>query len=144
MSRSNYAEDGDEEWSAICWRGAVASALRGRRGQDFLREMLSALDALPKKELLEGVIICSEGVCAMGAVALSSGMDTSRIDAEDGHGVASAFGIAEAMAREIAYVNDEENSSRYETGAERWLRVRRWIVGQIIIRSDELEVPKLP
>jgi hypothetical protein len=37
MSRSGYSDD-LENWSLIRWRGAVASAIRGRRGQAFLRE----------------------------------------------------------------------------------------------------------
>jgi len=47
MSRSGYSDDCDDQWSLICWRGAVKSAIRGKRGQAFLKEMLAALDALP-------------------------------------------------------------------------------------------------
>jgi hypothetical protein len=37
MSRSGYSDDygDDEPWQLIMWRGAVASAFRGRRGQPF-------------------------------------------------------------------------------------------------------------
>ena len=45
MSRSGYSDDCDT-WPLICWRGAVASALRGRRGQQFLIELRDALDAI--------------------------------------------------------------------------------------------------
>ena len=51
MSRSGY-HDGIDQWDLIRWRGAVASAIRGKRGQAFLREMLDALDALPEPKLI--------------------------------------------------------------------------------------------
>ena len=41
MSRSGYT-DGFEMWSVIRWRGAVASAIRGQRGQRLLRDLLAA------------------------------------------------------------------------------------------------------
>ena len=51
MSRSGYSDDCDT-WPLICWRGAVASALRGKRGQQFLIELRDALDAMPEKRLI--------------------------------------------------------------------------------------------
>jgi len=52
MSRSGYSDDCEDNWSWICWRGAVKSAIRGKRGQAFLRETLAALDALPERKLI--------------------------------------------------------------------------------------------
>ena len=46
MSRSGYGDD-IGQWDLIRWRGAVQSAMCGKRGQAFLKEMLAALDALP-------------------------------------------------------------------------------------------------
>ena len=51
MSRSGYSDD-LETWQLIKWRGQVMSAIRGKRGQKFLRELLAALDAMPKKILI--------------------------------------------------------------------------------------------
>jgi hypothetical protein len=45
-------------WSHIRWRGAVASAIRGGRGQAFLREMLAAMDAMPVKRLVANELRC--------------------------------------------------------------------------------------
>ena len=44
MSRSGYGDDyGDDDPLAIGrWRGAVNSAIRGKRGQQTLREILAA------------------------------------------------------------------------------------------------------
>ena len=55
MSRSGYDDyDGCEnpEWALIRWRGAVHSALCGKRGQAFLREMALALDEMGEKRLI--------------------------------------------------------------------------------------------
>lgn len=61
MSRSGYSEDWDgENWTFIRWRGAVKSALRGKRGQAFLREALAALDAMPEKRLITHDLIAFE------------------------------------------------------------------------------------
>ena len=67
MSRSGYSDECDG-WDLIRWRGAVASAIRGQRGQAFLREMLSALDAMPEKRLISEELERDGEVCAMGAV----------------------------------------------------------------------------
>ena len=45
MSRSGYSDD-DEDGRLAMWRGAVQSAIRGKRGQAALRELLTALDAM--------------------------------------------------------------------------------------------------
>ena len=51
MSRSGYSEDCDGR-ELIMWRGAVAAAIRGKRGQRALRELVVALDAMPAKRLI--------------------------------------------------------------------------------------------
>jgi hypothetical protein len=122
MSRSGYSDD-CEGWDLIRWRGAVASAIRGERGQAFLREMIVALDALPQKRLTENALEHDGEVCAMGAVGLKRGIDMNEIDATDRHSVASAFGISPALAAEIAYENDEYWR---DTPENRWQRMRKW------------------
>ena len=56
MSRSGYTDDGwDDEsaqWASIRYAGALKSAMRGKRGQAFLKELLAALDAMPVKRLI--------------------------------------------------------------------------------------------
>lgn len=54
MSRSGYSDDIDQ-WDLICWRGAVASAIRGKRGQAFLLEMWKAMTALPAPMARESI-----------------------------------------------------------------------------------------
>lgn len=131
MSRSGYSEDYDDEWGLIRWRGAVASAIRGRRGQAFLKEMLGALDALPQPELGAHELAAEGAFCAIGAVGRSRGIDMSAIDPYDANAVAATFGIAPAMAREIVYENDGSYGA-VESPATRFHRMKRWIAGQIV------------
>jgi len=124
------------------WRGAVLRAIRGKRGQAFLREMRDALDAMPVKRLVAHDLVTPDGeCCAMGAVALKRGQDVSDIDETEPDEVAGAFNIAHALAAEIAYKNDEcgpvaWNPRTYgsvdcETPEERWKRMRDWVEKQI-------------
>ena|SRR5258706_13078469 len=136
MSRSGYTDDCE---NMGLWRGAVERAIRGKRGQAFLREMAAALDAMPVKELIAGEVIRdNEHVCAIGSVALARKMDVSELEIYDGESVGQAFGVARALACEIAYENDERSNvyengtSRVETPAERWLRMRKWVAASII------------
>jgi hypothetical protein len=130
MSRSGYSEDG-EIWDFIKWRGRVASAIRGRRGQRLLLDLVNALDALPEKRLISEELILETGdVCALGAVGLKRGVLMWDVDPYDQETVAKAFDIAPCLAKEIAYINDEEGRHR-QTPEERWRRVRAWAVSQL-------------
>ncbi|MGH8551893.1 MAG: hypothetical protein ACRERS_01210, partial [Methylococcales bacterium] len=87
MSRSGYNVEMIVD--VILWRGAVASAIRGRRGQAFLKEMLKALDQMKTKRLIHDKLISiSKGdVCAIGAVGVARGMDIQSIESEDSEAV---------------------------------------------------------
>jgi hypothetical protein len=131
MGRSGYTEDWDDQWGMIRWRGAVASAIRGKRGQAFLREMLEALDALPEKKLVSDELEMEGQVCAIGSVGRARGIDMAEIDPHDYSTVAGKFGISEALAREIVYVNDEDGWRR-DTPEQRFDRVRKWIIKNLL------------
>ena len=108
MSRSGYTDDCDDQWALIRWRGAVKSAIRGARGQAMLRELIAALDALPEKRLAADSLVNADGeFCTLGALGRARGLDMSAIDPGDREAVAKAFGIAEALAAEIMFENDE-------------------------------------
>lgn len=135
MSRSGYVDDCEDNWSLIRWRGAVASAVRGRRGQAFLRELLAALDAIPTESLIAGDWHDLRGVCALGAVAHRRGVDLSGIDpggTRVPRAVADALGIPESLAAEVMYKNDESAGYWYqETPEHRWARVRSWVASLV-------------
>lgn len=136
MSRSGYHDDCDN-WDLIRYRGAVASAIKGKRGQQLLRELRAALDEMQVKELISGELEADGKYCALGVVGYVRGIDMSQIDVENSRFVAETFGIADALAREIVFINDEDGPFPYynspeETPAQRWKRVRKWVEQQII------------
>ena len=117
MSRSGYTNDGD---NFAMWRGQVANAIRGKRGQALLLDMVKALDAMPQKQLFQGHLVASDGgVCALGAVGLARGVDMQQFErhididgyADDPQGLADDLGrtlnAAHQLIMEIQYLNDE-------------------------------------
>lgn len=134
MSRSGYSDDAE---NVAMWRGAVASAIRGRRGQAFLKEMLAAFDALPERKLVSNGLEIDGAVCALGAVGKARAMELQKIDPEDHETVAGAFGVAHALACEIMFENDE--GAGYwskETPEQRFDRMRRWVSAKILPPVD--------
>lgn len=134
MSRSYYTDDCDT-WSLIRWCGAVASSIRGKRGQKFLKDALAALEAMPKKELIAEELETEEGeVCALGACGKAQGHNMLEIDPYDYKRLAQLFDVAEPLIREIEYENDECTS---DDPAERWKQMRD-LIASLIIQSPEV------
>lgn len=146
MSRSGYNDDLciDAHWQYIKWRGQVASAFRGKRGQSFLREVIESLDALPEKKLAAASFAEAGETgeptglfCTLGAVGHKRGTDMSYLEerAADDDDVSedagATFDVARAMAAEIMYENDE-GGGRNESPEDRWARMRRWIERHLI------------
>ena len=128
MSRSGYVDDCE---TINLYRASVANALRGKRGQAFLKEMAAAMDAMEEKVLIADDLVTEEGdVCAIATVARARKMDVSKLDPEDPESIAKVFGIARCMAAEIEYMNDEWGPYT-ETPEERWTRMRKWVDKQI-------------
>lgn len=130
MSRSGYCDD----LEPLClgrWRAQVASAIRGKRGQKLLTDLLHALDAMEVKELVAEELETADGqVCALGAVGKMRGCDMKNVDPEDSDIVARMFDIASQLAREIVYLNDEVY---FKTPAERYQYMRKWVSEQITL-----------
>jgi hypothetical protein len=131
MSRSGYVDDGDN-WGLIRWRGAVASAIRGRRGQAFFAELLLALDAMPERRLIDNALKADGGFCTIGVIGAARGLDMSKINPDDPEEVSRMFDIAEALAQEVAYMNDEDVPwFKEESPEERFVRMRKWVAMKI-------------
>jgi hypothetical protein len=134
MSRSGYSEDCDG-WDLIRWRGAVTSAIRGKRGQALLLELRDALDAMPEKGLIAHELVDASGAfCTLGVIGSARGLPLSEIDPEDSDQVAKWFDIAPALAKEIVFENDEA-CWRDETPQQRWDRMRQWV--ELAIKTGE-------
>jgi len=135
MSRSGYSEEVSEQELNL-WRGAVESAIRGKRGQQCLRDLAAALDAMPTKELCVMEFEAHGEVCALGALGRARGMDMSDLyEGSCPSKVAQRFGVAEALAAEIMFINDEFRPPVGTRGADisaaRWIEVRKWVESKI-------------
>jgi hypothetical protein len=135
MSRSGYS-DSNENFAV--WRGVIASATRGKRGQVFFRALLAALDAMPDKRLVEGDLETEEGaVCALGCLGKARGISLAEVDTYDYDQLGELFNIAPQLAQEVMYVNDED--FRRGSPEERWHVVRTWAARQIRVEPSELQ-----
>ena len=127
MSRSGYSNDLDPRDLAM-WRGQVTSAIGGKRGQAFLRELIEALDGMPEKRLIANVLRAYGEVCAIGSVGARRGIDLEALDPHDHEGLASVFGIAHQLVQEIEFMNDDECFGWGASPEDRWKRMRAWAV----------------
>lgn len=142
MSRSGYSEDYiDDQWGFIRYRGMVASATRGKRGQSLFRDILIGMNGMICKRLIADELETEGSVCAIGAAGKVRGVDMSGLDPDDPDTVAGTFNIADCLAREIVWMNDEVGSTgewieserrwRPESPEERFIRMRKWVRSQI-------------
>ena len=109
MSRSGLVEDdGDDPLAHGRWRGAVKSAINGKRGQKFLRELAEALDAMPEKVLVAGELQAENGChCTLGVIGHKRGLDVAKMDIDDYDAIAASLGVNAKIAQEIMWENDE-------------------------------------
>lgn len=131
MSRSGYSDECDTAELNL-WRGAVESALRGKRGQALLADLVAGLDAMPVKRLVSNELVTADGeFCSLGVVACQRNIihEIKTLDPEDCAEVAKTFGIARALAAEVVFMNDEYFSS--ETPETKWSRMRDWAVSKL-------------
>lgn len=127
MSRSGYSDDGD---NLNLYRGTVERAIKGKRGQTFLRELAEAMDEMPIKRLIANELISSGGeMCTIGVVCKARGLDVKGVDVEDPNHVGQLVNISMSMAAEIEYENDEriQYDNMSETPEQRWARMRKWV-----------------
>ena len=136
MNRSGYSDDCDDNLASGRWRGMVKSAIRGKRGQSFLRELAAEMDKMPVKELIAEELVRPDGqCCTIGVVCKSRGLDVAKIDVGEPDQVSAAVGIASCLAAEIENENDDgfwHYERNTETPAERWVRMRKWVDQRIV------------
>lgn len=133
MSRSEYSDDCR---NIGLYRGSVERAIRGKRGQAFLLDLIAALDALPEKRLITEELIHDGDVCALGSVGLRRGIDMTGLDVTNADLLGGIFNIAQCMVREVEYMNDEYYPW-VETPEQRWVRIRQWAVENLLASKGE-------
>ena len=131
MSRSGYSDECDGSELAM-WRGVVASATRGKRGQRFFRDLAAALDAMPIKRLVSGTLETDEGeVCALGCLAKAKGVTLEPDDTYDYDKLGKTFdmtkrrrnaGRAFANGRPSRFASPKTSYSRRTPRSNRWPR----------------------
>lgn len=126
MGRHGYSDDCE---NYAMWRGQVASAIRGKRGQAFLYDLISALEAMPEKKLIRNELVENGQVCALGAVGVSKGINLEDIDPYDYDALANKFGVAHQLIREIEFENDENGGSSPE---DRWVHIHSWAKNHLL------------
>lgn len=147
----------------------AASALKGRRGQKFLRSLIAALDAMPVKELVSGEFRAAEGQQdALGAVAAARGVDLYHIEGWDHRLMGLRLDIPSSLVAEIIAQNDHgvpvlkskeicgplppwipeqyrpvfaiESRKRRRL---RWQHMRDWAVRHLITHPSQIGMPYL-
>ena len=84
---------------------------------------------MPEKRLITGDLEAEGQVCTIGALGRARGVDMAKLDPEDSVSVAASFNIAEPLAREIVFLNDECGWN--ETPEQRWTRMRGDVASMI-------------
>jgi len=130
VRRSNYSDECDDNWRYIMWRGRVASSTKGKRGQKMLKDLLAALDEMPVKRLIANELKNEEGFCTLGVLGNKRAIELDALDPTDSESVAACFDIAEPLAREIVYMNDEFCSD--SSPEKRWETMHTWVKNQIL------------
>ena len=161
MSRSEYSDDCDYNTLNL-YRANVDRAIRGKRGQQFLRDLVKALEELPEKRLIVEKLEIMPGdvyrdyklvdgkyqlvvqpyppeqcwVCALGALWRAKDLEKINPEMDTGY-VAERLNIADMLAREVVWENDEHfKYYRYsgvdETPEERYDRMLRWARSNIV------------
>lgn len=74
--RVNYSEDEDFPGQFELWQANCQRSLKGKAGQAALRELETALLALPEKRLIADKLQAPDGeVCALGALGRFKGVE---------------------------------------------------------------------
>ena len=110
----------------------LAAAIRSKRGQTLLRDLLAALDAMPDKKLIAGDFVRPNGsCCALGVLGLARGIDPEYLAAlgDDYDRASKSFGASISLIRHIQDENDHRLKNA--TQDQRWAHVRGWAASKI-------------
>jgi hypothetical protein len=131
MSRISYSEDEDYPGQFSLYQANCNRSIRGKMGQEELKELRAALLSLPDERLIHGSLQDEEGgVCAIGAYAKHKGLDLSKFDPEEATDeVGMAAGMPSLVAWKVVEVNDMELCGM--TPEKRYTAMLSWVQSQI-------------
>lgn len=106
--RVDWTDEEDYTGQFALWDANCRRSIRGKAGQQALREFETALLALPEKRLIRGALVNSDGdVCAIGCYGRYKGLDLSKFDPEyDSDDVGIAAGMPRLLAWSVVALND--------------------------------------
>lgn len=149
MSRFSNCDDEEEFAGQFALQMANDErSLKGRKGQQSLRDLEAALLALPEKRLINSGLVNTNGeVCAMGALARYRGVDLPAPHMDEYWGedysdltgpLAVKLRVPDPVARRIAWLNDEGFSQCWRpiTEEQRYEEMLSWVRSQIIPPYD--------
>lgn len=113
--RISYSDDEERPGQFALWDANCERSLRGKRGQQALRDLEAALLALPDKRLIaDAVHDETGGVCALGAYGRHKGIDLSKFPNDyDSDEIGIAGGMPRLVAWTIVALNDIELDGYY-------------------------------
>lgn len=128
--RISYSEDENFPGQFELWQANCERSLRGKHGQEELKELRAALLAMPDKRLIYGLLEADGEVCAIGAYARHKGLDLSKYDPEDATDeVGIEAGMPTLVAWKVVEMNDMELS--HLSPEVRYERMLKWIESKI-------------
>ena len=154
--RINCADDEDYPGQFALWDANCRRSMRGRAGQQALRDLEAALLALPSKRLIADALEADGDVCAIACYGRAKGVDLSRFDNEDqSDDVGIAGGMPALVAWKVVAQNDlvcdtvwevadgpiQPGHGHYKGGIplvrkmtpeERYERVLSWVRSQLV------------
>lgn len=129
--RISYSDEENWPGQFELWQANCSRSLRGRSGQEELRQLRDALLALSDKRLIHGSLVDADGeVCAIGAYAKHKGLDLQDFDPED---ETDEVGIRAGMPSLVAWKVVEMNDMQFDhlTPEERYKRMLGWVEAQL-------------
>ena len=131
--RINYSDEEDWPGQFELWQGNCERSLRGRQGQQELKELKAALLALPDKSLLYKTLYDEEGgVCAVGAYGRHKGLDLTKFDVDS---ETDEVGIEAGMPKLVAWKVVEMNDILFDrtfTPEQRYEGMLAWVESKIL------------
>jgi hypothetical protein len=146
MTRLHYYDDDSDPSQEGLAAGALRSAIRGKRGQRFIRDLVQALDALPLPELAAGALEDEETgcCCAFGAVRRFRGADAVPLwfhpmeEDMNPDNLVEPFNVSKTLAWSVVQANEDGMiGNDKSTRRLRWKQVRDWAVRQLIPPTEE-------
>jgi hypothetical protein len=136
MSRISYSDDEDYPGQFDLWQANCRRSLRGKQGQEELKELRAALLSLPEKRLIHGLLEDEEGgVCAIGAYGKHKGLDISKFDPDD---ATDEVGIEGGMPALVAWKVVEMNDMEFDhlTPERRYQKMLAWVESWLTNTED--------